>query len=139
MAFTGNGLENIRLVQQAVRTIVDYATNMRNNAQTHIAMANAQSPDLATLTSYVNDCATSYQTQLGRLTTALTVDPTKTKLLDGLARLNCGAADISGPGNTMKIAADALAAADKSTYAAIITACNNLLAAVPAPASVWPE
>jgi hypothetical protein len=139
MAFTGNGLENIRLVQQAVQLIVNYATNMRNNAQTHIAMANAQDPDLATLAGYVNDCAAEYQRLLGLLQTAITTDPVKTKMLDGLARQNCASTDITTPGTAMINAANALAAADKSSYAAIITACNALISAVPQPASVWPE
>lgn len=139
MAFTGNGLENIRLVQQAVRVIVGLASNMVNNANTHINHATAQDIPVATLAQAVNDCAAQYQTSLNQLNTALTTDPNKTKLLDGLARQNCASTDITGPGNTMMNAANALAAADKSTYAAIITACNNLIAAVPKPASVWPE
>lgn len=139
MAFTGNGLEDIRLVQQAVQLIVNYAANMRSNANTHIAMANAQSPDLTTLAGFVSSAASEYQRLLDLLQTAVTTDPTKTKLLDGLARMNCVSTDITTPGTAMINAADALAAADKSSYAAIIAACNNLLAAVPQPASVWPE
>lgn len=139
MAFTGNGLENIRLVQQAVQLIVNYAANMRQNAQSHIAMAQAASPDLATVQGYVRGCAAEYQRMLGDLQTAVTTDPTKTKLLDGLARLNCASADITTPGTAMIAAANALATADLSSYATIVTACNALISAVPQPASVWPE
>jgi hypothetical protein len=140
MAFTGNGLENIRLVDQAVNIIVGQLRDMRGNANAHLAMAAAQNPAVTTLASYVNDCAAQYQLFLARLNTALTVDPTKTKMLDGLARQNCASTDITTPGTTMNSAAVALGNASKTTYAEITTALNNFLAAIPAaPASVWPE
>jgi hypothetical protein len=137
---TGNGLENIRLVQQAVNIIVGQLRDMRNNANTHLAMAAAQNPGVATLASFVNDCAASYQNFLAKLNTALTVEPTRTKMLDGLARLNCASTDITTPGTIMNNAAAALSSAPKTTYAEIASALNTFLAAIPAaPASVWPE
>lgn len=139
MAFTGNGLENIRLVNQAVKLIVDWAVQMRNNADTHVAMANAQAPDLATLVGYVNSCATNYRSFLLQLNTAVTTDPNKTKLLDGLARLNCVSTDITTPGNSMYAASGTLLNASKTTYAEVISACTTFKAAIPQPASVWPE
>ena len=134
-----NGLENIRLVQQATDILVRNAANMRNNADTHIAMATAQNPDVATLRQYVNDCAAEYQRFLGYVQTALSTDPTKTKFLDGLARLNCASSDVSTPATAMKNAADALAVASKTTYAEIISCCTTFKAAVPAAASIWAE
>jgi hypothetical protein len=140
VAFVGNGLENIRLVDQAVAIIVGQLRDMRNNANTHLAMAAAQNQPVATLAGFVNDCASTYQLFLSRLNTTLSIEPTRTKILDGLARQNCASTDITIPGTTMNNAAVALGAASKTSYAEITAALNTFLAAIPtAPASVWPE
>lgn len=127
--------DNFNLLLQLMQATRNLASNMIRNANTHIAMANAQSPDLPTLTQFVTDAANSYGAIISASTTwanANLPQMTATCALIGATLTDLG--NYSAP---LTSAVAALKGADKSSYAAIITACNAVIATVPPPASIF--
>lgn len=127
--------DNFNLLIQIMQATRNLARDMRSNAQIHVAMASAQSPDLETLAKYLNDCAANYLNIMAAATTWVQGNGPQTTAALGL--IGATTADLSSYTAPLKTAAQNLQAADKSTYAAITAACNSLIAAVPAPASVF--
>lgn len=112
---------------------------MRANASTWKAAAQAQSIPLATLAQNMNDAAVAYQTRLSWLTT-LQADATNwPKVRSMFIAWGGTAADFTNMVNPITAVANQLGPADKSTYAAIISDCDQILAAIEAPISLWPE
>jgi len=139
MAIPVTKLHILRLLLQADQNLSGLQADMRRNALAWLTMAQNQNPDLATLQSYLNDAAASYVTRLGWLTT-LQADITNWNLVVAMWNLIGGtAADFSGVVNPLTTVANQLGPADKSSYAAIITICNSITAAINAPLSLWPE
>lgn len=127
--------DNFNLLIQVMATTRNLGKSMRDNANTHLAMAAAQSPDVVTLAGYVNDCAASYLNIINTATTWVQNNSAQMSAAVGL--IGATNADLQSYANPLKTAATNLQAADKSTYAAITTACNALLSAVTAPASIF--
>lgn len=127
--------DNFALLIQMMQASRNLEKTMRDNANTHIAMAQAQSPALATLTGFVNSCAATY---LANLSTARTwVQNNNAQATAAVGLIGATLADLNNYTSPLQTAATALQNADKSTYAAIITACNALLSSVGAPASIF--
>ena len=139
MAVPVTALHILRLLLQADQNLSGLQRDMRNNATTWKAMAQAQSVPLPTLAQFMNDAATEYQKRLGWITTAQADTANWTKLSTMFATLGGTAADFNQTVNPLNAVANQLGPADKSTYAAIITACDQILAAINAPLSLWPE
>lgn len=132
---SAQAFDNLNLLLQIQQATRNLATNMRSNANTHIAMANAASPDVTTLGTFVTDSAASYNRILSTARSWVTANNAQATAAVGL--IGATLADLNTYVTPLQTAATALAAADVSTYAAIITACNALLATVPAPNTVF--
>lgn len=132
---SAQSFDNLQLLLQMMQATRNLAKSMRDNAQTHIAMANAQNPDVVTLAKFVTDCAASYNTILS--TARTWVQNNNTQATAAVSLIGATITDLNTYTSPLQTAATNLAAADVSTYVAIITACNNLLATVPAPNSIW--
>lgn len=132
---SAQSFDNLQLLLQLMQATRNLAMTMRNNANTHIAMANAQSPDVVTLGTFVTDCAASYNKILSTARTWVQNNNAQATAAVGL--IGATLADLNTYTAPLQTAATALSTADVSTYAAIITACNNLLATVPAPNTVF--
>ena len=127
--------DNLNLLLQIQQATRNLAKNMRDNANTHIAMANAQNPDVVTLGTFVKDCATSYNNILSTAKAWVQANNAQASAAVGL--IGATLADLNTYVTPLQTAATALGSANVSTYAAIVTACNNLLATVPAPNTVF--
>lgn len=127
--------DNFNLLLQLMQATRNLAQNMIRNANGHIAMANAQKPDIATLASYVTDAAASD----GRIlaTSTAWANANLTQLTAACALIGATLTDLGNYSSPLTTANAALQAADKSSYAAIITACNAVIATVPPPASIF--
>ncbi len=113
--------------------------DMVKNALAHKAMALAQSPNLATLQTFVRDTALNYLALLQRVID-LRDDPVKRqRLLDTLAKMGWTEADIVDVLTALRLVAIALRDAPRTTYAEIVIACDAVLASVAMPDSLWPE
>lgn len=132
---SAQAFDNLNLLLQIQQATRNLAKNMRDNANTHIAMASAASPDVATLGAFVHDSANSYLNILSTARTWVTNNNAQAAAAVGL--IGATLADLNTYVAPLQSAATALSTADVSTYAAIIAACNALLAAVPAPNTVF--
>lgn len=139
MAVPVTQLHILRVMLQADQNLSGLQKDMRQNAQTWLAMAQAQSPDVTTLAGFMNAAAASYQTRLGWVSTIQADATNWPKIQTMAAALGIAGADFSGVINPLTTVANQLGPADKSTFAAIIAACNSIIAAIPAPLSLWPE
>jgi hypothetical protein len=139
MAIPVTAVHILRLLIQAEQNLSGLQRDMRNNALTWKVSAQAQSVPLATLASYMNDSATSYQQRLAWITTAQ-ADTANWAKLGAMWNLIGGtAADFSDMLTPLNAVANQLGPAPKATYAAIIGICDQIIAAINAPLSLWPE
>lgn len=139
MAVPVTQLDILDVMLQANQNLRGLQKDIRRNAQTWLAMAQAQSPDVVTLAGYMNSAATAYQTRLAWVS-AMQADAVNWPKIQAMATiLGIAGTDFSGVINPLTAVANQLGPANKSTYAAIITACNSIIAAIPAPLSLWPE
>lgn len=127
--------DNLQLLLQLLQATRNLARDMVQNANTHIAMANAQNPSVAVLSSFVTDSAASYNRIASTAKTWVTNNNAQATAAVGL--IGATLADLNTYTTPLQTAITNLLAADVSTYAAIITACNNVLATVPSPNSVF--
>lgn len=139
MAIPVTQLHILRLLLQADQNLSSLQGGMRSNAVTWRAAAVAQSQPAATLAQWMNDSATAYQTRLAWVATAQADAVIWPKLSALWALLGGTAADFNSITTPLKAVADQLGLAAKTTYAQIITACDQIIAATPAPLSLWPE
>lgn len=139
MAIPLTRLHKARVVDQIRQNLVGLQQDMVRNAKSHKTMAAAQSPPRATLAVFVLDSATEYLRRL-QWVIDLQNDPTrKARMIEILTSMGWTEADIVDVVVPLRQAAIALRDASKNTYAQIVAACDQLLAAVDAPDSLWPE
>lgn len=139
MAIPLTNLHKGRIVEQIQQNLVGLQNDIRLNAFAHKAMAQAQSPDLATLQKYVADCVAEYLKRF-KWVIDLRADPVrKARLLDALTKYGWTEADIVDVVTPMRAAVIALRDAPRTTYAQIVSACDAVIAAVEPPDSLWPE
>jgi hypothetical protein len=132
---SAQAFDNLNLLLQLMQTTRNLAKSMRDNANIHIAMANAASPDVVTLAAFVGDAAASYSRILA--TARAWVQANNAQATAAVGLIGATLADLNAYVVPLQTAADALSIADKSTYAAIIAASNALLATVPAPNTIF--
>jgi hypothetical protein len=130
-----HALRNLLQIQQS---LVQLQRDMRNNANAWIAMANTQSPTVLIVAGFMNNAATAYQTRLQWLTT-FQDDPNWTATKNLYLLLGGTASDFTDMVSPMQQVANQLGPATKNTYAQIISLCNQILAAIDAPPTLWPE
>ena len=139
MAIPLTNLHKGRVVEQIRQNLIGLQNDMRHNALTHRAMAQAQSPALAILQGFVADAAAAYLTRMQWLIDLRNAPVRRQRLLDILTLMGWTEADITDAATPLRAAAVALRDAPKTSYAEIVTACDAVLASVDAPESLWPE
>ncbi len=139
MSIPVTGLNILAVMLQCQQNLNGLQKDMRNNALTWKAMAQAQTTPAATVAGYMNDAATAYQTRLGWLDTLQADSPNWTKISAMWTALGGTAADFSAVTAPLKAVATQLGPVAKTTYAQQIAACDQIIAAVNAPLSLWPE
>lgn len=139
MAIPVTNLSILRLMLQIEQNLSGLQRDMRNNALSWKAAAQAQSTPAVTLTQYMNDAAASYQARLTWLTT-LQADAVNWPRVGAMwATMGGTAQDFSDMMTPINAVANQLGPATKTTYAQIIGVCDQIVAAINAPLSLWPE
>jgi len=139
MAIAVNPVHILRMLLQADTLLSNLQRDMRNNALSWKAIATAQALTVATLAEQMNSAAVTYQGNLDLITTAQADTVNWNKIVTMWGILGGTGADFTNIMNTLSAVASQLGPADKSTYAAIISDCDQIIAAVNAPLSLWPE
>ncbi len=139
MAIPKTKLHVGRVADQVYQNMLGLQRDLRRNATTHRAMAVAQSPTAAILRTFFQGAAASYTTRIGWFQ-SLNDNPARfAELTAELTRRGWTQADLLDPFNAIKTVVQAMNNATVNTYAQIITACDQILANVDAPDSLWPE
>lgn len=139
MSIPITNLQKDRIVDQISRNLIGLQTDVRNNAIAHKAMANAQSPDLATLQSFVTDCIAEYQRRL-KWCSDLRADPVrKQRLVDALTDRGWVEADVTDIFDALSVIITALSVTSRKSYLEISVACDATIASTNPPDSLWPE
>jgi hypothetical protein len=128
-----------RVLEQVLNNLTGLQRDIANNAQSHKAMAQAQSPALPTLQEFINDAAVAYLTRLKWIEDALSAPERREALLAALARIGCEESDVTDVHQALRAAVMAFHNAKKADYGAIIVACDKVMAEVNKPESLWPE
>src|SRR5260221_343733 len=130
-------LHQQRVVDQIRQNLVGVQRDMINNAKAHLAMAQAQSPDIATLLGFVRGVASQYLTRLGWITTLRNNPTQEAWVLAAMTRMGWSESDIVNVVTPLLTAANSLNNAALVTYADVISACNQLIAFIDVPPSLW--
>lgn len=141
MRIPTTSLDISRAIDQVVDNLNGLQRDIRNNAIAWRAAAQAQpqTVPVATLAQWMNAAAVSYQTRLSWIAT-LRADPVNWPLVSAMwVRRGGTASDFTSKVNPMTAVANQLGPAPKTTYAQIISACDQIIAAINAPFSIWPE
>lgn len=139
MAVPYTRLQALKLMLQIQQNLNGMQLDFRSNAAEWKAAAQGQTIPRATLEANMNSAAAAYQTRLswlGVLQANNAIWPTVASLWTALGGTGQEFNDLMTPFNAV---ANGLGPADKSTYAKIVTACNQILATIDAPPSLWPE
>jgi len=139
MAVPQTKLHANRVLEQIMDNVVGLQRDMVNNATAHKAMAQAQSPDLATLQGFVNDSIAAYSTRLGWGDAIVNTPAKLTILTNTCTRIGLAVTDITDITNALKTVVTTMQGANKTTYAQIVSLCDTVITAVNLPDSLWPE
>lgn len=139
MAVRVTAIHKRRIINQIEQNLTGLQRDMVNNAKMHKEMAVAQSPDVATLSTFVQDCALEYLRRLQWVIDLRNNPVRRQRLLDMIASAGWVEQDVIDYVQDLRQAAIALRDAPRTTYAEITAACDTLLASVPLPESLWPE
>lgn len=139
MAVPYTRLQALKLLLQIERNLNGLQFDFRANATTWKAAAQAQSIPRATLESQMNSAAAAYQARLGWLGTLQANGAVWSVVADLWTTIGGTGAEFSDLMTPFNAVADGLGPADKGTYAKIITVCNQILATIDVPPSLWPE
>jgi len=131
-------LQALNLMMQISTNLNGLQSDFRLNALSWKASAQSQSVSVASLAGDMNAASVAYQTRLGWLPT-LQANTSAWNSIAALWTVWGGTAaeftSLMTPFNTI---ANQLAVVDKSSYAAIITSCDQILAYIDKPVSLWP-
>jgi hypothetical protein len=139
MTIPVTALHILRVMLQAEQNLSGLQKDMRNNALSWKAMAQAQNPDVVTLAGYMDSSAATYQARLGWLATMQSDAANWTKISAMWATMGGTGQDFSNLITPLQSVADGLGPASKNTYSKIIGICNQITTVVNAPLSLWPE
>ena len=132
-------LHGSRIIEQIQRNLIQLQLDLVSNAKSHKAMAQVQSPDLATLQRFKNDCVAQYLRRL-QWVDDLSAHPEKgARLRLSLSKRGWEENDIMDVVVALKVAVMKLKDAPHSSYEEISTACDVVLNSVSQPDSLWPE
>lgn len=139
MAITVNFLDAFDVFLQIQQNLRGLQSDIRRNAISWKARAQAQSPPFAQLKQQVTDAAAAYGVRM-QWVAELRADPVKRqRLLDMLSRLTIPEQDIIDKATDLNAVITQLQAANPQNYAQLITICDQIIAAVPARPNLWPE
>jgi hypothetical protein len=139
MTIAVTNLHGARVLGQIQQNLIQLQNDMRNNAASHKAMAQAQSPDLATLQSFIDDCIVQYLKRLQWIIDLRNNVSKRAILLTMLGKIGWTEPDIVDVMTSLRNEAITLQNAPRTTYTQIITACDAVISAVNPPDSLWPE
>lgn len=139
MAITINSISKRRLINQIEQNLTGLQRDMHNNALSHKAMAQAQSPALAVLQSFVADCVAQYLRRLQWIIDLRSDPARRQRLVDMLASAGWTEQEVIDYVTALRNAAIALRDAPRATFAQINNACDAMTAAVDKPESLWEE
>jgi hypothetical protein len=129
----------LRLLLQADQNLCGLQKDMRNNAIQWKDQAQAQAVPVLTLASFMDGAAVAYQTRLQWLDDAQANAPLWAELSAMWQMLGGTGQDFSDVTTPLRAVADQLGPAAKTTYAQIVGVCDQIIAAINAPVSLWPE
>lgn len=112
------------------------ARDMNQNAVTWLAAAKAANPDRATLAEWMTNAGASYRNIIAQASAFISANNATATAACGL--IGATVADLNSYTTPLQNVANGLGTADLSTYAAIETACNQIISAVPMPPTLWP-
>ncbi len=139
MAIATTSLHIFRVLHQIVTNLVQLQRDINKNANVWLTQANAQSVPLTTLTAGIAATIVQYQTRLGWISTIMS-DATNFPPAQAMyAILGGTAADVNSLFTSLNNIVTTMAGTPLPSYAAVVTGSNNVIAAVPAPISLWPE
>lgn len=139
MAIPITAIQKRRIITQIENNLVNLQRDMHRNAETHKAMAQAKSPDLAMLQKFVADCASRYMGRLQWVIDLRNDNVKRQRLVDMLESAGWTEQEIIDLVVALRDAAVALRDAPRNNYAQIESACDAMIAAVEMPPSLWPE
>jgi len=139
MAIPVTSLHILRLLLQADQNLSGLQLNMRNNAIGWKQSAQAQALPIALLADQMNTASAQYQKRLGWIATAQADTGNWTRLSAMWLKLGGTGQDFADVVTPLQAVADQIGPAAKTTFAEAIAACDQILAAVDAPLSLWPE
>ena len=128
----------LRVLLQIEQNLIGVQRDMRANAQTWRTVALAQSTPIATMAGWMNSAATSYQSRLGWLPT-IQASPEWSRIAAMYLAIGGTGQEFTDMMTPLNAVANQLGPAQKTTYAEIIAACDQIIAAINAPLSLWPE
>lgn len=139
MAVPVTQFQVLHLLLQIEQNINGLQRDVRANAAAWKASAQAQDVPVATLAQYLSDAARSYQARLGWLS-ALQADTGNWARVTSLWLILGGSvADFESLMTPFATIANLLGSADTSGYGQIMAVCDQILSAIDAPLSLWPE
>lgn len=139
MAIPVTALHILRVMLQGEQNLSGLQRDVRTNAQSWLASAQSENVPVETIAQYMTDAATEYSKRLNWITELQDDTDNWSKIAVMWAKLGGTGGDFSGIITPLTAVANGLVAANKSSYAAIISVCNQIIAAVNAPLSLWPE
>ena len=139
MAIPVTAIHKRRIITQIENNITGLQRDMVQNALTHKTMAQAQSPSVEVLATFVTDAAIQYVRRLQWIIDLRTNATRRQRLIDMLTSAGWTEQEVIDTVQALRQPAIALRDAPKTTYAEITTACDTLLAVVDLPESLWPE
>lgn len=132
-------LHILRVLLQIDTNLTQLQRDIYQNAQSWLAAAQGQTQPLATIQSAITSAVAEYNRRLGWVATFAQDATNWPAVTTMLGVLGGSASEEQSYFTALQNAVNAIAAADVSTYAAIVTGCNSLMSAVPLPLSLWPE
>ena len=132
-------LQIFRLILQIEQNFNGLQRDFRSNAAMWKGMATDQSQSVAQLAEWMNSAAYSYQQRLSWLGGLQANPAVWTKCAELWTILGGTGEEFDSLYIPFNVVATQLSTVDKSSYAAIISACDLILGYIDAPPSLWPE
>ena len=132
-------LQILRLILQIEQNFNGLQRDFRSNAQAWKAAAQGQIEPIETIAAWMNTSAISYQQRLSWLGTLQANSAVWTKCEELWTILGGTGEEFNSLYTPFNVVATQLGTVDKSSYAAIISACDLILGYIDAPPSLWPE
>lgn len=139
MSITVTKAHLVRMVLQCSENLVKLQLDIRRNAESWKASAQAQSTDAATLAGWMRGACAQYAIRLGWMETLRNDADVYPAFLELANAVGIQEVDYVTLADELAAVVAQLSAADTSTYQAIADACDVVVANVDPPPSVWPE